>query len=205
MSLSRNHAWDLLCRYNQSESLRRHALAVEGTMRALAARFSGADPDEWGLAGLLHDLDYEQFPDQHCHKAAEILRTEGFAEPLIRAVMSHGYGIVTDVEPQSDMEKVLYTIDELTGLITAAALMRPSRSVLDLELKSLKKKYKTQSFAAGVDRTIIEQGASLLGWTLDDVLASTIQAMRTVAAEIGLDGSAAEIAVEAAVEIAVET
>lgn len=191
MTKTRDQAWELLTRYNQSESLRRHALAVEGTMRSLAARFPGADPEEWALAGLLHDLDYEQHPDQHCHKAAQILRDEGYAEPLVRAVLSHGYGIVTDTEPQSDLEKVLYTIDELTGLVTAAALMRPSRSVLDLELKSLKKKYKTPSFAAGVDRSIIENGAARLGWTLDDVLESTILAMREIAASIGLDGTLA--------------
>jgi len=191
MTKTRDQAWELLTRYNQSESLRRHALAVEGTMRSLAARFPGADPEEWALAGLLHDLDYEQYPDQHCHKAAQILRDEGYAEPLVRAVLSHGYGIVTDTEPQSDLEKVLYTIDELTGLVTAAALMRPSRSVLDLELKSLKKKYKTPSFAAGVDRSIIENGAARLGWTLDDVLESTILAMREIAASIGLDGTLA--------------
>lgn len=191
MTKTRDQAWELLTRYNQSESLRRHALAVEGTMRSLAARFLGADPEEWALAGLLHDLDYEQYPDQHCHKAAQILRDEGYAEPLVRAVLSHGYGIVTDTEPQSDLEKVLYTIDELTGLVTAAALMRPSRSVLDLELKSLKKKYKTPSFAAGVDRSIIENGAARLGWTLDDVLESTILAMREIAASIGLDGTLA--------------
>ena len=189
MAKTREQAWELLTQYNQSESLRRHALAVEGTMRALASRFPGADPDEWGMAGLLHDLDYEQYPDQHCHKAGEILKAEGFSDSLIRAVMSHGYGIVTDIQPQSDLEKVLYTIDELTGLITAAALMRPSRSVLDLELKSLKKKYKTPSFAAGVDRGTIEKGATMLGWSLDEVLEATIQAMRTVASEIGLDGS----------------
>jgi predicted hydrolase (HD superfamily) len=191
MAKTREQAWELLTRYNQSESLRRHALAVEGTMRALSARFPGADPDEWGMAGLLHDLDYEKYPDQHCHKAAEILQDDGYDRTLIRAVMSHGYGIVTDIKPERDLEKVLYTIDELTGLITAAALMRPSKSVLDLELKSLKKKYKTPSFAAGVDRSIIEKGAEMLGWTLDDVLESTIQAMRTVATDIGLDGSAA--------------
>lgn len=191
MTKTRDQAWELLTRYNQSESLRRHALAVEGTMRSLAARFPGADPEEWALAGLLHDLDYEQYPDRHCHKAAQILRDEGYAEPLVRAVLSHGYGIVTDTEPQSDLEKVLYTIDELTGLVTAAALMRPSRSVLDLELKSLKKKYKTPSFAAGVDRSIIENGAARLGWTLDDVLESTILAMREIAASIGLDGTLA--------------
>jgi putative nucleotidyltransferase with HDIG domain len=186
---SRQQAWELLTQYNQSESLQRHALAVEGVMRYFAGQYPGADLDQWGLAGLLHDLDYEQFPDQHCRKAAEILRAEHYDEQLIRAVMSHGYGIVTDVEPQSDLEKVLYTIDELTGLITAAALMRPSRSVMDLELKSLKKKYKTPSFAAGVDRKIIEQGAARLGKTIDEVLEQTILGMRTVAATIGLAGS----------------
>lgn len=183
---NRNQAWELLTQYNQSESLRRHALAVEGVMRYIAGRFPAADPDEWAIAGLLHDLDYEQYPDQHCHKAAEILKAEGFSSSLIRAVMSHGYGIVTDVEPRSDLEKTLYTMDELTGLITAAALMRPSHSVIDLELKSLKKKYKTPSFAAGVDRSIIEQGADMLGWTLDEVLNTCILGMRSVADSIGL-------------------
>jgi len=184
----RTQALNLFETYNSSESLLRHALSVEGVMRNLAGRFPNADADEWAMAGLLHDLDYEQFPDQHCHKAAEILRANGFDETLVRAVMSHGFGIVTDVEPISDLEKVLYTMDELTGLITAAALMRPSRSVMDLELKSLKKKYKTPSFAAGVDRSIIERGAGLLGWTLDDVLEACILGMRSVASSIGLDG-----------------
>lgn len=177
----RSQAWTLLTTYNTSESLRRHALAVEGVMRYLSGRFPGTDADEWAMAGLLHDIDYEKFPDEHCHKAAEILRTEGFDEVLVRAVMSHGYGIVTDTEPITDLEKILYTMDELTGLITAAALMRPSRSVLDLELKSLKKKYKTPGFAAGVDRSIIERGAEMLGWSLDEVLESCILGMRSVA------------------------
>ncbi len=182
----RAQAWDLLTRYNPSESLRRHALAVEGVMRYLAGRFPGSDPEEWAMVGLLHDLDYEQFPEQHCYKAAEILKSEGYSESLIRAMMSHGFGIVTDVEPLTDLEKTLYTMDELTGLITAAALMRPSHSVMDLELKSLKKKYKTPSFAAGVDRAIIERGAGLLGWSLDEVLEACILGMRSVADTIGL-------------------
>lgn len=186
---NRQQAWELLIRYNQSESLRRHALAVEGVMRHFAERYPGADPEMWAIAGLLHDLDYEQYPNEHCHKSAEILRSANIDDRLVRAVMSHGFGICTEVEPQSDMEKVLYTIDELTGLITAAALMRPSRSVLDLELKSLKKKYKTPSFAAGVDRQIIEQGAASLGLSLDEVLEQCILGMRTVAPAIGLAGA----------------
>ncbi len=189
---TREQAWNLLTEYNQSESLRRHALAVEGVMRYFAGRYPGANQDEWGLAGLLHDLDYEQFPDQHCVKTAAIMRDHHYDEKLIRAVVSHGFGVVNDVEPQTDLEKVLYTIDELTGLITAAALMRPSRSVLDLELKSLKKKYKTPSFAAGVDRKVIEQGAAKLGLTLDEVLEQCILGMRTVADSIGLAGETSQ-------------
>ncbi|MEA4890184.1 MAG: hydrolase [Clostridiaceae bacterium] len=190
MSWQPNHeqAWALLKQYNEQESLLKHALAVEGVMRHFAGLFNGADPDIWGLVGLLHDLDYEKFPEQHCLKTQEILTSLNLSDQWIRAIVSHGYGICSDVRPESDMEKVLYTIDELTGLITACALMRPSHSVMDLELPSLKKKFKTSSFAAGVNRDIIRQGADLMGWELDRVMQETILGMREVASAIGLAG-----------------
>ena len=185
----RTQAWDLLNQYNKSEALLKHALAVEGAMRHFAGFFPGADPDYWGLVGLLHDLDYEQYPTEHCRKTGEILTSLDVDPVTIRAILSHGYGLCTDIRPISDLELVLYTIDELTGLITACALMRPSRSVMDLELSSLKKKFKTPSFAAGVNREIIRQGSAWLGWDLDRVLQETIIGMRNVAAQIGLAGS----------------
>jgi len=191
MMPTREQAWEWLCEYNQSESLRKHALTVEGVMRHFAVQ-AGEDPDTWGIVGLLHDLDYEQYPDQHCHKVQEILREKGADEALIRAVASHGYGMCCDIEPQSRMEKTLFTIDELSGLITAAALMRPSRSVMDLEVKSVKKKFKDKRFAAGCNREVILQGAQRLGMELDDVIAGTIQGMREVAEAIGLEMHAAE-------------
>ena len=183
----RNAAWALLCRYNQSEALRKHALTVEGVMRYFAAQ-RGGDPDLWGIVGLLHDLDYEQFPQEHCVKGMELMRAEGLDEVIVRGCASHGHGICIDLEPQSDMEKVLYTVDELTGLITAAAIMRPSKSVMDLELKSVKKKYKARSFAAGCNRDVIERGAEMIGLDLDTLIDLTIQGMKTVAGEIGLAG-----------------
>ncbi len=185
---NRTEALALLEQYNRQDNLRKHALAVEAVMRHFAALFPGADADEWGLVGLLHDLDYEQFPEQHCTKTAEILRGVDLEPRLVRAIVSHGYGICSDVKPEIDLEKVLYTIDELTGLVTATALMRPSRSVLDLELKSLKKKFKTPSFAAGVNRDVVRQGAEWLGWELDRVLEETIRGMQTAAAALGLAG-----------------
>lgn len=187
----RTEALELLKRYNKQESLVKHALAVEAVMRHFAAFFAGADADEWGMIGLLHDLDYEQYPDLHCQKTGEILQGLDMEPRLVRAILSHGYGICTDIKPESDLEKVLYTIDELTGLVTASVLMRPSRSILDLELKSLKKKFKTPSFAAGVNRDIIRQGAAWLGWELDTVLLETINGMKAAAAELALDGSLA--------------
>lgn len=189
---NRTQALNLLLEYNKSEALLRHALAVEGVMRHFASLCQADDADTWGIIGLLHDLDYEQYPEQHCQKTKEILVERNFDPEWIRAIISHGYSICTDVEPQSDMEKVLFTIDELTGLIAAAALMRPSRSVLDLELKSLKKKFKTPSFAAGVNREIIRQGSEMMGWELDRVMQETIAGMRTVAADIGLAGATIE-------------
>lgn len=188
----REQALAIFKTYNESEALLRHAFAVEGVMRHFARLCQDPDEERWGIVGLLHDIDYEKFPEAHCRKAVEILRSHDVDETIIRAVVSHGYGICSDVEPQTDLEKVLYTIDELTGLINAAALMRPSKSVLDMELKSLKKKFKTPSFAAGVDRGIIQRGADLLGLELDQVLAEALIGMQTVAPALGLDGSSAE-------------
>lgn len=184
---TRDAAYELLTRYNESDALIKHALAVEGVMRHYAALY-GADAELWGIVGLLHDLDYEKYPDQHCAKTIEIMRDESIDEDIIRACASHGYGICTDIEPISDMEKVLFTIDELTGLIGAAAIMRPSKSVMDLELKSVKKKYKSKGFAAGVDRELVAKGAEMLGRELDDVIENVILGMRSVAEAIGLQG-----------------
>ena len=160
-------------------------------MRHFAA-LNGEDPDLWGVVRLLHDLDYEQYPDQHCAKVQEILGEKGVDEAVIRAVASHGYGMCSDIEPLSRLEKTLYTIDELSGLITAAALMRPSRSVMDIEVKSVKKKFKDKRFAAGVDREVIVKGAEGLGMELDAVIAETIRGMQEVAEAIGLEMHTAE-------------
>jgi predicted hydrolase (HD superfamily) len=185
---TRQQAWDLLRQYNKSESLIRHALAVEGVMR-YCARKRGEDEDAWDVIGLIHDLDYEQFSEAHCQKTGEILRENHWPEDYIRAALSHGWGICSDIEPQSELEKVLYAIDELTGLVATSALVRPSRSVLDLTAKSVKKKWKDKRFAAGVDRTIIERGAQRLGMELTELITDTIMGMREVAEEIGLKGT----------------
>ena len=184
---TRQEAFELLNTYNQNPGLIKHALAVEGVMRYMA-RKHGANEEEWGLIGLVHDLDYEKFPEQHCQKTEEILRENNWPESYIRAIISHGWGICTDVEPQSDMEKVLYAIDELTGLVTAAALVRPSKSVMDMKAKSVKKKWKNLRFAAGVDREVIEKGARMLDVELSELITDTIMGMREVADEIGLAG-----------------
>jgi putative nucleotidyltransferase with HDIG domain len=184
---TRQEAFDLLKAYNSDESLIRHGLAVEGVMRYFAQKY-GHDQDKWGIIGLVHDLDYQQSPEQHCTKTAEILRCRDWPDEYIRAIVSHGWGICSDVQPQHTMEKVLYATDELTGLITATALVRPSRSVLDMEPKSVKKKWKDKTFAAGVRRDIIQQGAAMLEMELNDLFAQTIAAMRRVAEEIGLKG-----------------
>lgn len=177
---TREEAWELLTRYNQDEFHLKHAQTVEGVMRYFAQKLGYEDEvDFWGIVGLLHDLDFEQYPEEHCIKSQEIMRAEGLDEGLIHATASHGYGLTVDVKPEKEMEKVLFAVDELTGLIGAAALMRPSRSVQDLELKSVKKKFKTKSFAAGCSREVIEQGAEMLGWSLDDLITDTILAMRT--------------------------
>jgi len=185
---TREEAWALLTEFNQSDSLIKHALCVESVMRYVA-RKKGEDEDKWGIIGLVHDLDYERFPDQHCTKTQEILTERGWPEDYIRAVVSHGWGLCSDVEPKSDMEKVLYAIDELTGLITAVALVRPSKSVMDLTPKSVKKKWKDKAFAAGVDRSIIERGAAMLGVDIPELVEDTIMGMREVADAIGLKGA----------------
>jgi putative nucleotidyltransferase with HDIG domain len=185
---TREDAFKLLTEYNKNESLIKHALAVEGVMRYVA-RKRGEDEEKWGIIGLVHDLDYEQFPDEHCRKSGEILRTHDWPEEYIHAVVSHGWGICSDVEPQTEMEKVLYAIDELTGLVVTTALVRPSKSVMDLKAKSVKKKWKDKRFAAGVDRSIIEKGATMLGADLTELITDTIMGMREVAEEIGLKGT----------------
>lgn len=186
---TREEALELFKEYNESESLLRHALSVEATMKHFAEKFNEADVEKWAIVGLIHDLDYGKYPDEHCIKVQEILKEEKYPEDYIRAIASHGYGICTDIEPMETMEKVLYAIDELTGLITAVALLRPSKSVLDLEPKSVKKKWKDKAFAAGVDRSIIEKGIEMLGMERDEVIMETILAMRKVADEIGLKGN----------------
>ena len=185
---TREEALALLRQYNKNESLIKHAMAVEGVMRYIA-RKRGEDEEVWGVVGLIHDLDYEQFPDQHCKKTEEILKENDWPEAYIRAAVSHGWGICTDVKPESDMEKVLYAIDELTGLVVTSALVRPSKSVMDMKAKSVKKKWKQKQFAAGVDRSIIEKGAEMLGVELGELITDTIMGMREVAEEIGLKGN----------------
>jgi len=184
---TREEAYQLLTEYNKSESLIKHALAVEGVMRYFA-RKRGEDEEKWGIIGLVHDLDYEMFPEEHCKKSEEILKEKGWPEEYIRAVVSHGWGICYDVEPQTELEKVLYTIDELTGLVVTTALVRPSKSVMDVKVKSVKKKWKDKRFATGVNRSLIEKGAQMLGMELSDVMADTIAGMQEVAEEIGLKG-----------------
>jgi predicted hydrolase (HD superfamily) len=184
---TREEAYKLLTEYNKSESLIKHALAVEGVMRYFAQK-RGEDEEKWGIIGLIHDLDYEQFPEEHCHKTGEILKENSWPEEYIRAAVSHGWGICSDVEPQTKLEKVLYAIDELTGLVVTTALVRPSKSVLDVKTKSVKKKWKDKRFAAGVNRSIIEKGAGMLEMELSDLITDTIMGMQEVAEEIGLKG-----------------
>ncbi len=182
---TRDEAFALLREYNRNDGLIKHALAVEGVMRYYARKF-GDDEDKWGVIGLIHDLDYERFPEKHCHKTAEILKEHNWPDDYIHAVMSHGWGICTDVEPLDDMEKVLYAIDELTGLVAANALVRPSGSVMDMKAKSVKKKFKDKAFAAKIDRGVIAKGAQMLNVELSELIADTIEGMKTVATEIGL-------------------
>ena len=180
-----DEALSLFKEFNKSESLLKHAYAVEGVMRYLA-RKRGEDEEKWGIIGLMHDLDYERFPEQHCRKSREILEERGWPEDYIRAILSHGWGICNDVEPQTEMEKTLYAIDELTGLITAVAIIRPSKSVMDLEAKSVMKKWKDKAFAAGVNRSVIEKGTVMLKVDLQDLVTDVISGMREVADRIGL-------------------
>jgi len=182
---TRESALELFKKYNKSESLLKHALAVEGVMRYMA-RKSGEDEEKWGIIGLVHDLDYEMYPDQHCTMTKKILEENNWPDEYIRAVLSHGWGIVTDVEPVTLMEKTLYAMDELTGLVVTSALVRPSKSVMDMEAKSVKKKWNDKRFAAGVDRTVIDKGAEMLGVTRDELINDCIMGMREVADEIGL-------------------
>lgn len=184
----RNQAYQLLLQYNTSQHLIRHALSVEAVMRFFAQKY-GHDPEKWGIIGLIHDLDYDRYPEQHCTKTKEILAQEGWPEDWIRSVVSHGWGICSEVEPEHFMEKVLFTTDELTGLVAASALIRPSKSLFDLEVASVKKRWKTKGFAAGVNREIIEKGAGMLQMDIDTIIADTIAGMRLVARDIGLAGS----------------
>ncbi len=185
---TREQAFSLLKEYNSNESLIKHALAVEAVMRH-CARKRGEDEEKWGVIGLVHDLDYEQFPDRHCHRTEEILRAHNWPGDYIRAVMSHGWGLCTDIEPQNELEKTLYAVDELVGLVVATALVRPSKSVMDMKPKSVKKKWKEKSFAAGVNRDVIEKGAEMLGVDLSELINDVIMGMREVADEIGLRGN----------------
>lgn len=183
--LTRQEAWELLNEYNKEPFHIRHALTVEGVMKWYAEKSGyGDEADFWGNVGLLHDLDFEMYPEEHCIKSQEIMRSRGIDERLIRATASHGYGIGVDIEPVHEMEKILYAVDELTGLIWAAALIRPSKSVSDIELKSVKKKYKTPNFAAGCSREVIERGAQMLGVSIDQLITDTIEAMRSCEEEV---------------------
>ena len=187
---TREEAVELLHQYNESDSLRKHAYAVEGVMRHIA-RKRGDNEDKWGIIGLIHDLDYEKFPNQHCSKTKEILAEQVWPEEYIRAAISHGWGICSDVSPQTELEKVLYAIDELTGLVVTTALVRPSKSVMDLNVKSVKKKWNDKRFAAGVDRAIIEKGSEMLQVGVDELIEDTIKGMQEVAEAIGLKGNIA--------------
>ena len=185
MSITRQQAWDLLTKYNEEPFHLRHAITVEHVMGWFAQELGyGQEKEFWSLVGLLHDLDFERWPEEHCVKSQELMREAGVEEPIIHATASHGWGMRVEIKPEHEMEKVLYAADELTGLIGAAALMRPSRSVADMELKSLKKKFKDKKFAAGCSRDVIARGAELLGWDLDKLLDMTLRAMRHEEAEI---------------------
>lgn len=184
-NITRDEAFELLKKYNSERFHIQHGLTVEGVMRWFANDLGyGEDADFWGIVGLLHDIDFEQYPEAHCIKAPELLREAGVGEDMIHAICSHGYDLTVDVKPEHEMEKVLYATDELTGLIGAAALMRPSRSVADMEVKSLKKKYKDKKFAAGCSRDVIEKGAEMLGWDLQTLWKKTLEAMRSCESDI---------------------
>lgn len=187
---TRDEAWALVCEYYDTERMKKHALAVEAAMRYLA-RKQGEDEEMWGVIGLIHDLDFERYPEQHCTKTREILEARGWPASYVRAALSHAWGTYTDLEPQSLLEKTLYAVDELTGLVAASALVRPSKSVIDMTAKSVKKKWKDKRFAAGVDRSIIERGAEMLGVELSILISDVIMGMREAAPELGLAGDAA--------------
>lgn len=182
--ITRDQAEKLFKKYNKSESLYHHALSVEAVMREYAKKL-GEDEDYWGIVGFLHDIDWEMFPEEHCKKAPELLKEIDTPDDMIHAICSHGYGLVTDVEPEREMEKILYTVDELTGLVNATALMRPTK-IEGMEVKSVKKKWKDKRFAAGVNREVIEKGAEMAGLDISDLIATTITAMTKIAPEIGL-------------------
>lgn len=184
----RQTAFSLLKKYNKKKGLIRHALAVEAVMVHFA-KLHNQNEEKWGIIGLVHDIDYEMYPDQHCKKCIELLEDENWPDDYIRAVVSHGYGICSDVKPETDLEKTLYAIDELTGLIASAALVRPSKSILDIKAKSVRKKFKDKAFAAGVDRQVILNGAQMLDMELNELITQTIQGMRPVAEQIGLKGN----------------
>lgn len=188
---TRENAFNLLKEFTKSDSLIKHGLSVEGVMRYFAKKHN-EDENKWGIVGLVHDMDYEMFPEEHCVKVREIMEERKWPEEYIRAVQSHGYGLCVDVKPETLLEKTLYAIDELTGLITATALVRPSKSIMDVKVKSVKKKWKAKQFSAGVDRTIIEKGAEALGVDLADLINDTILGMREVAEAIGLQGVSEE-------------
>ena len=183
--MTRQQAWDLLTKYNEEPFHLRHAITVEHIMGWFAQELGyGQEKEFWSLVGLLHDLDFERWPEEHCAKSQELMREAGVEEAIIHATASHGWGLRVEIKPEHEMEKVLYATDELTGLIGAAALMRPSKSVADMELKSLKKKFKDKKFAAGCSRDVITRGAELLGWELDQLLDMTLQAMQAEEAAI---------------------
>ena len=178
--MTREGAWELLREYNKDEFHLEHAEMVGKTMRYFAEKLGyGDEADFWEVVGILHDLDFEMYPQEHCIKSQEIMRERGVDERIIHATASHGYAITVDIKPEHEMEKVLYAVDELTGLIGAVVIMRPSKSVQDLELKSVRKKYKSKGFAAGCSREVIERGADMLGWSLDELIERTIEALRT--------------------------
>ncbi len=180
MTYTRKQAWELLTTYNEGDFHLKHARTMEDVMRWFAIELGyETEADKWAIVGLLHDLDFEQFPDEHCIREQELMRDAGVPDDIIRSCASHGFGITVDIEPEHQMEKVLYATDELTGLIGATILMRPSKSIQDLTVKSVKKKFKDKSFAAGCDRTIIQRGADMLGWELADLMDKTITAMKT--------------------------
>ena len=181
---TREEAIELFRKYNKSESLYHHALEVEAVMREGALK-SGEDPEYWGIVGLLHDIDWEMFPEEHCRKAPELLKEINLPDDMIHAICSHGYGLVTDVKPDREMEKILFAVDELTGLVNATALMRPSR-IEGMEVKSVKKKWKDKRFAAGVNREVIEKGAQMAGIDITELIQTTIDAMTKIAPQIGL-------------------